>query len=284
MTSRRDLDKAFARSPVIGSEPRTDIFGRIGIHPDRLSLHSLPMEAKFWAQSLRSAGTAKPFVIYGRPRSGTTLLVRLLDQVPAVHCHGELLHFFLVNPVGFLRSLPRRAKPGMRACGVKLISYHLMEVQRIRRPLAFFDKISEFDYSVIHLTRNTWDQTLSLAKAQVSGLYFPKGKTGAQSLRLDPERFLALLKWNADMLAYETEVMSHVPHHLVCYETGLRDAHCHQSTIDDICRHLGVTSASVTATMKRTGGEGGLQKVENLDEVAAHVRRSALAHLVPEGV
>jgi len=284
MTSRRDLDTAFARSPVVGSEPRTDIYGRLGIHPDRLNPKSLPMEAKVFVKAQLRGDRPKPFVIYGRPRSGTTLLVRLLDQVPAVRCNGELLHFFLLDPVGFLKRLPRRAGPGVGAYGVKLVSYHLMEIQRIRRPLAFFDRIGGVGYSILHLTRDTWDQTLSLAKAQQSGLYFPKGKTGAQSLRLDPERFLALLKWNADMLAYETEVMSHVPHHLVCYETDLREAERHQSTIDGICRHLGVPSAPVSATMKRTGGEGGLQKVENLGEIAAHVRRSALAHLVPERV
>ena len=282
MTSRRDLDIAFARHPVVGSEPRTDIYGRIGIHPDRLNPKSLPMEAKVLVKALLRSDTPKPFVIYGRPRSGTTLLVRLLDQVPEVRCNGELLHYFLLDPVGFLKRLPRRAGPDAKAYGIKLVSYHLLEIQRIRRPLSFFDRIGGFGYSVVHLTRDTWDQTLSLAKAQQSGLYFSKGRTEAQSLRLDPDRFFDLLQWNADMLAYETEVMSHVPHHVVCYETGLKDADHHQSTIDDICRHLGVTSAPVSATMKRTGGEGGLQKVDNLEEVAVRVRQSKLAHLVPE--
>jgi hypothetical protein len=34
--------------------------------------------------------------------------------------------------------------------------------------------------------------------------------------------------------------------------------------------------------MRRTGGKTGLQKVENLEDLAAHVRRSDLAHLVPD--
>ncbi|MEM7508232.1 MAG: sulfotransferase [Pseudomonadota bacterium] len=284
MPSRRELDEAFARHPVVGSEPRTDIYGRLGVHPDRLNPKNLIIEAKVFARTLRRNDTPKPFVIYGRPRSGTTLLVRLLDQVPAVRCEGERLHYLLLDPVGFLARLPRRAGRDVRAYGVKLISYHLMEIQRIRRPLAFFDRIADFDYSVLHLTRNTWDQTLSLAKAHASGLYFMNDKAGVQTLRLDPERFLALLTWNAEMLAYETEVMAHVPHHPIRYDTDLKDADRHQATIDDLCAYLGVPSAPVKATMKRTGGKTGLQRVENLDEVAAHIRQSDLAHLVPDGL
>jgi hypothetical protein len=282
MTSRRDLDTAFARSPVVGSEPRTDIYGRIGIHPDRLNPKSLPMEAKVWVKSLLRHDGPKPFVIYGRPRSGTTLLVRLLDQVPAIRCDGELLHYFLLNPVGFLSRLPKRAGPGTQAYGVKLISYHLMEIQRIRRPLAFFDKLAGNDYGVIHLTRNTWDQTLSLAKAQQSGLYFSTSGHGPQTLRLDPDRFLALLKWNEDMLTYEQSVMSHVEHCPVRYDSDLKVHAQQQTTIDRLCSYLGVPSSEVSVSMRRTGGKEGLQRVENLEELAAHVRDSDLANLVPE--
>lgn len=281
MTSRRDLDRAFARHPVVGSEPRGDIYGRIGIHPDRLSPRSLKMELRVWGKSLLRNDDPKPFVIYGRPRSGTTLLVRLLDQVPAVRCDGELLHFFLLSPMGFLRRLPKRAGPDVRAYGVKLISYHLMEIQRIRRPLAFFDRIVGYGYSVVHLTRNTWDQTLSLAKAHATGVYFSKADD-ARVLRLNPDRFLELLKWNEDMLDYEQKVMSHVAHFAVDYDRDLSEAARHQPTVDALCSYLGVPSAEVGINMRRTGGKGGLQKVENMEEVVAHVRRSDLAHLVPE--
>ncbi|MDG4649618.1 sulfotransferase [Roseibacterium sp. SDUM158017] len=280
--TRRELDRALARHPVVGSEPRRDIYGRLGVHPDRFKFRSLPMEAKVWAKSLVRHDTPKPFMIYGRPRSGTTLLVRLLDQVPAVRCDGELLHNFLFSPVGFLRRLPKRAGPGVQAYGMKLISYHLMEVQRIRRPLAFFDHMGRHGYSVIHLTRNTWDQTLSLMKAQESGLYFSSKTTGEQTLRLDPGRFLDLLRWNKNMLDYEKAVMANVEHLGICYDRDLKEASSHQQTIDRLCAHLGVPSAPVSVVSRRTGGEGGLQRVDNIEELADRVRGSDLAHLVPD--
>ncbi|MFT7136175.1 MAG: hypothetical protein ACI80I_002174 [Akkermansiaceae bacterium] len=279
--TRAQIDRQLAADPIVGSEPRDDIFGRIGIHPDRLRPRSLPMEAKVFAKSLLRNDSPKPFVIYGRPRSGTTLLVRLLDQVPQVRCDGELLHYFLVDPVGFLTRLPKRAGSDLRAYGVKLISYHLMEIQRIRRPLAFFDKIAACDYAVFHLTRNTWDQTLSLAKAHLSSVYFSNATTGPETLKIDPDRFLRLLRWNEGMLAYERSVMAHVPHLPVCYDTDLRDADQHQPTIDGICGYLGARSTPVTSKIRRTGGSDGLQRVGNVDELVKRVQASDLAHLVP---
>lgn len=279
--TRAQIDQDLANDPIVGAEPREDIYGRLKVHPDRLKLRSLPMEMRVWAKSFLRHDRPKPFVIYGRPRSGTTLLVRLLDQVPHVRCDGELLHYFLLDPVGFLSRLPKRAGPDLAAYGVKLISYHLLEIQRKRHPLAFFDKIAAHGYTVLHLTRNTWDQTLSLAKAQESHVYFSDAKK-LESLHIDPDKFLRLLKWNEDMLAYEHKVMAHVPHLPVHYDTDLRLAAQHQPCIDRICAHLGTTSAPVVAKIKRTGGKDGLQKVDNMDALIARVRNSDLAHLVPD--
>jgi hypothetical protein len=280
--SREDLDRNFTRHPVVGSEPRQDIYRHLKIHPDRLKFRSLPMEAKVWAKSLLRHDTPKPFLIYGRPRSGTTLLVRLLNQVPGVRCDGELLHFFLLRPSSFLRRLPKRAGGDVQAYGVKVISYQLLEVQKVRRPIAFFDRLSDCGYGVIHLTRHTWDQTLSLMKAQKSGVYFSNPATDEQVLRLDPDRFLALLRWNEEMLDYEKAVMSHVKHFNVCYDQHLKEPSWHQETIDALCSYLDIPSAEVGVDMRRTGGESGLQKVENMEELASRVRDSDLAHLVPE--
>jgi hypothetical protein len=282
--SREDLDRMLARHSAVGSEPRQDIYRRLGIHPDRLKFRSLPMEVKVWAKSQLRQDNPKPFMIYGRPRSGTTLLVRLMDQIPGVRCDGELLHFFLLSPSGFLRNLPRRAGSGVHAYGVKVLSYQLMEIQRVRRPLAFFDRLNRYGYGVVHLTRNTWDQTLSLMKAQESGLYFSDTATGTKTLRLDPERFLDLLRWNEKMLDYEKSVMSHVEHFGIHYDHDLREPSRHQQTIEALCAHLDVPSADVDVAMRRTGGESGLQKVDNMEELAARIRHSELAHLVPDNL
>jgi hypothetical protein len=284
MMSRKDLDRDFARHPVVGSEPRRDLYRRFRLHPDRFNPRSLPMEAKVWAKSLLRQDNPKPFLIYGRPRSGTTLLVRLLNQIPTVRCDGELLHYFLLSPSGLLRRLPKRSGNSIQAYGVKVISYQLMEVQRIRRPLAFFDRLAADGYRFVHLERQTWDQTLSLMKAQESGLYFSGSVSEPQVLWLDPHRFLDLLRWNEKMLDYEKTVMSHVEHLGICYERDLGEPSRHQPTIDSVCAYLDIPSANVGVFTRRTGGERGLQKVANMAELVRRVGDSDMAHLVPKGL
>lgn len=276
MVERSELDDQFERHEAVGSEPKAGyLFGRI--HPHRFRRTGVLTEARVWAKSLGRNDQTTPFLIFGRPRSGTTVLVRLLDQVPNIRCDGELLHFGLISPLGLLSRLPRRA--GSAAYGVKLLSYQLTEVQRIRRPIAFFDRVQEMGYRVVHLRRDTWSQTLSLARAQASKVYFvDRSAVIRPDLRLDPHKFLDLLAWNDRMLGYEDAIMAHVPHHAVQYEAALQDQTQHQKTVDDLCRMLNVPSAAVTARTVRTGEA---QTVVNMNDIKDVVARSHLAHLLP---
>lgn len=273
--SRRDLDKAFTRHEAVGSEPHDGyLFGKV--HPDRVRATGVLMEARVWAKSLGRNDRATPFMIFGRPRSGSTLLVRLLDQVPGVRCDGELLHYGLISPLGLLSRLPRRAASA--AYGVKVLSYQLTEIQRIRRPLAFFDRVCAMGYHIIHLRRDTWSQTVSLTRAAASGSYHgDRSKTKHTELFIDPRRFMDLLAWNDRMLRYEDEVMQHLQCHTLQYETALRDRTQHQRVVDDISAMLGVPSATVQAGASSTGWG----QIVNMDQLRAAAAQSPLAHLVP---
>lgn len=282
MMERAQLDDRFERHEAVGSEPKEGyLWGRI--HPNVLRRDGILSEARVWAGSLRrrKRDDVEPFVIFGRPRSGTTLLLHLLRQVPGMHCDGELMQFGMIAPLGFLRRLPRRSKA--RVYGLKLLSYQLTEVQRIRRPLAFFDLIGAMGYRVVHLRRQTFSQTLSLVRAQTSKVYFNKGEARAMNpVYVDPQRFMASLAWNERMLRYEDEVMAHVPHHLIQYESALQDSALHQQTVDAICAMMDLPSAPVEARMTRTAGSERCQTVSNLDELRDAVARSPLAHLLDQ--
>lgn len=277
---RHEIDRALAQSPVIGSEPREGLYKHI--HPHRMRLNGVLMQSKVWLKARTRNDSPVPFLIYGRPRSGTTLLVNVLNQIPNVRCDGELLHDLILRPTDFLRDLPKRAGASSQAYGVKLLSYQLMEVQRVVKPIAFFDKLTGMDYKIIHLTRNTWGQTLSLVKAQHSGLYFGESQI-SETLRIDPEKFLQSLKWNMAMLEYEHEVMSHVEHMHIHYDTDLKKSEPRNETIGNICDMLGLEAEGpFEPTLERTGGKNGPQEVENMDEIMDLVRAEGLGHLIPQ--
>ena len=59
-------------------------------HRDRVSARGYLLEARVALKALVVRGRPERFLILARPRSGTTLLYRLLDQVPGLECDGEM--------------------------------------------------------------------------------------------------------------------------------------------------------------------------------------------------
>ena len=76
-------------------------------HKGRNSLRGYAREAIVKARLAIRAQYDMPekFVIFGRPRSGSTLLSRLLGQVHGLRCTGEMLNYAMVDPRGYLDGL-----------------------------------------------------------------------------------------------------------------------------------------------------------------------------------
>lgn len=133
--SRHDLDSEFAKDEAVFSEPREVDLWPKNVHPHRFVSKGFRMEARITLSALRRRANPKRFMVYGRPRSGTTLLNHLLNQLPDVQADGELMHFGLARPHSFPAVAARNSKRPFY--GFKLLSYQSMDVQRITRPLHF---------------------------------------------------------------------------------------------------------------------------------------------------
>ena len=220
-------------------------------HMNRASITGYAFEARVFAKSLLVRNTPRKFLMVGRPRSGTTLLRRLLNQVDAVHCDGEMLHHAVLSPHRFLNRLA--GIKTAQAYGSKLLSYQIFEVQKIADPAGFLSGLLADDYTLVHVRRDTFDQALSLSTAQAGlGYHMQAGaQSAAREVTLDPDLFERQVKHHAAMLDYEDLLFSQLPHLKVQYEDDLKQPQAHQPTIDRICAALGVPSGPVTADLKR---------------------------------
>ena len=249
-------------------------------HKGRISLRGYAREAIVKARLAIRAQYDMPekFVIFGRPRSGSTLLSRLLGQVHGLRCTGEMLNYAMVDPRGYLDGLAHLS--GAQVFGSKVLSYQLLEIQRMRDPLAFFSDLSGAGYTLIHLRRNTFDQALSLSLAQASGLFFRlygdrKVPMPAQIVIPESE-FADQYRWNAAMLEYEDQLMARLPHITVNYEDDLAQARMHQPAIDRISARLGLPPSPVKADMRRIGGPNGVVRASNAAALRVLVGAPAL--------
>lgn len=259
---------------------------RFGFHPDALKPGGYAMEAKVLAKSLTASDTErKKFLVFGRARSGTTLLGRLLDQVEDLTCEGEMLHDGVLAPRRLLNGLARKATTS--AYGCKLLSYQLVEVQRVRTPARFFHQLHEDGFKLIHIERNTVDQVLSLLTAMESHAFTPEEvkKLGRPdgTLHIDAALFGKALTTNLAFLDLERQLMAQVPHLHITYERDLDDPGVHQATVDKICAFVGVPSTPVEAPVRKRRAGRREDRFSNYAELREIARSMGLEMPLEDG-
>lgn len=273
-----DWHAALRAHPVHALPPVGDPYVLGRWHKDRASWKGYAFEARVHAKGLLGRHDLRKFLMVGRPRSGTTLLARLLNQVQGVHCDGEVLHHAVLAPRAFLNRLAS-IKPA-RAYGAKLISYQMFEVQKIAEPPRFFQDLIADGFTLVHLRRETFAQSLSLSVAQSLQHYHIKssGPVAERRVEIDPQAFLRQVEWNRLMLDYEDQLFAALPHIRVEYEADLRGADSHQATVDRICAALGLPASPVTADLQKTGDR---TVVENKPALFDALRTAGLEALLP---
>ncbi|PYC46414.1 hypothetical protein DI396_15565 [Litorivita pollutaquae] len=250
MPQRIDLsDHPVHSAPPVGAPY---VLGRW--HKDRVSLKGYLREAQIFAKSRGKTHDPKRFIILGRPRSGTTLLVQLLNQVAGIDCRGEELHYAMCDPSGFLHNMARSRNADVAVYGTKIITYQMFEVQRLRDHHAFLARLADSGFRFIHMRRNTFDQCLSLSVAQQTQTYHLQKGSAAETLDIavEPAIMEAQLRWNLAMLDYEDQLLAPFAPLTLNYSTAFARPELHQPSIDRICDWLGHARAPVKAALKRT--------------------------------
>lgn len=262
------------------------VLGRV--HEKRLDPRGYAEEARMVAKARLRPGPAKTakFLIICRARSGSTLLTTLLGQLPGVHQAGELLATGRLRPFAFTKDVEVSA-PGT-AFGFKALSYQLAEVQRIPDAEAFLRRYVDDGYKLIHLTRSTLHQAISIAKASQGGeFHLAQGEAARPGHRdakeVDVENFLNRLRWNVRLLEFENDVMARLPHKAVQYENYLADHDDHQRTIDELADYIGLRRGAVAAKFQKVLAVGLDKVASNADEIRAAVRAAGLGAVLDDG-
>lgn len=252
-------------------------------HRSRLNHRGFVMEARIFAKSLitpRNEGVRK-FLIIGRARSGTTLLTRLLNDHRQVRCEGELLVNNVLNPVGML---DRTAlKSDAMAWGAKVLSYQMIQVQRLTRPIDFLQRLEARGFRFVHIKRRTFDTTLSLLVAQKTSAYHSSDapvRRGA-AMHVDPQDFLRRIEWAERLLDFERICLRDLPSYEVDYERDLADVDRRPAAMDALFDWIGVPRLSVSSDLKKMLEKDPRRVIENYDEVAETLRAGGFGYLLP---
>jgi len=210
------------------------------------------------------------FILFGRGRSGTTALLSMLDDVPALRCEGEILHNYVPYP--YRHVLGRSARTVASGYGCKILSYQVRDVQTaLARPEELIRTLWKEDgFQILYLRRtNLLRHALSNIRARREQFHQKKDDAPADSkaLRVDPEHVVEWIRSSEALGAYEARLLEEVPHLSLTYEEHIRDPEAHRATVDEICSYLGVESAPIESRYRKIAPLSLREGVANYDEL-----------------
>lgn len=254
-------------------------------HRDRMTTKGYRTEARVFGASLlkpRNREVSK-FLIIARARSGTTLLTQLLDSHPDVTCDREVLAKKVLFPRNYFLRLA--GKSSSRAYGAKLLSYQMVLVQNFSDPRIFLEALVQDGVQLVHLTRDTFAQTVSLTRAQQSRQYhIRKGDAAgpARTSAIEPGEFLRRLRWNDALLEYETASLRNLPYLTLSYETDLATREAQARSAQRVFEAIGVSGHETSSDLRKSLPSDPRQALDNYDEIRRRVIAEGLEHLLPD--
>lgn len=212
------------------------------------------------------------FVIFGYQRTGSTLLVDLLDSHPLIECEGELLLNHMFNPNRFLYRRARLSREDIY--GFKLLTPHFA-YQGIKQPDIFIQGLVDSGYKIIKLIRiNILRTAISLIYAINSGkFHFQRSSKnkGVPKICIDLTELIEKIHWIEYSISLQDQAISDFPYLEVIYEDDLIDPSCHQETVNRISDYLGVQYEPVKTKWVKYSDDLS-QTIMNIDEIKTFIR------------
>ena len=226
---------------------------------------------------------SKRFIILAEGRSGSTLLVSLLNSSSQIYCDGEILNR---SPV----LLPRLFIDMQASCcqtsvyGFKLLDYQLEKVQNVKNPEQFLLKLYESGYKFIYLTRcNRIYHALSQINALQKNKFHHRlgdGELEYRQIKVDIHKLIDTMDVTEATTKRFKSFFTQVPHLSLTYENNLQEGTSHQTTADQVFSFLGIPSTAVTVNLVKLMPSSLPDMIENYEELVKAVKVTKYAHFL----
>ena len=195
----------------------------------------------------------KKFIILFSARTGSNLLVDLLDRHPLISCDSELVvgrGQYAFAGDSFEQVVHNRMQQASKPVyGFKVSLYQLSLTGHDDDGQVLLSQLSREGWQFIYLYRDdVVRQSFSFAKASYTGVFHLHRYSDKPSHRIRVG-IIDILRWLYTFYFYRTReerFISTIPHLRVNYEADLSEASVQQETIDRICDYLHIGHAAVT--------------------------------------
>jgi len=182
----------------------------------------------------------KKFVIFGSGRTGSTLLVNILNANPKIHCDTEILTHRFLFPKNVIHCRSHLSKKEIY--GFKLLSYQLKNVQKISHEDLFQYLLSK-GYKFLYIKRsNLIRQSLSVLYANFRKKWHLTSNENfiRKKMYVDLEKLYHSIEEYEHQLDYEKKVLEGIPHISILYEKDLIDSESRKQLMKRLARVFNV--------------------------------------------
>ena len=259
-----------------------------GEHPrDAVPLIARAEEVQTYFRSLfaqRPDDARPPFVIFAQGRSGSRLLVDLLNSHPDIICEREILYHRRLLPVRYAIGREAATRPDT-VYGFKVKIYQLEYVQNYESAADFLDALTDRNWKLVHLWRqDIFRQCISARMAWQKNLWHAndqKQDQVDQTVHMDAEKLASEMRSRIQYREQEKAILDGREHLEINYEEDLSTPQAQQRTLNDIFEYLGLDAHPVSTNMKKTSKRHLSDQISNYDEVIETVAKQGLAQYLP---
>ncbi len=230
------------------------------------------------------------FFIIGLGRSGSNLMVSLLNSHPEIHCDWEILNQDYLNkkPIHkrkIIQWFPRqyinyRCKNSPKPVyGFKMLYYQYLEREKQLKSLFCSE------WKMIHIKRkNVFQQAISDMVARQTGVYLQtvSRKQPDDMIRLDPGALLTYIGHILHNGAHLENALANMDHCAVVYEDDLIKPELWEKSCSRIFRYLNIDPAPVSTITERISKRPYASVIENYDSLVSEVKNSSYAYLLDQ--
>ena len=277
-----DIIQLYSRSGKVGLVNRSSLFLY------RISPNFLRQMGVYTLYFLRKGKLpANRFVIFAQGRTGSTLLVDLMNSHPDIFTFGEIMQHNVIRNVRW----PRRYAEGLCSLsrkgtvGFKVKIYQIEGTQR-KDPKRVLHDFHDHGWKIIYLKRaNILRHSISDIRSEKTGTFHKvegkkvaqEGKGGKRKIRIEPEELMQTMDFREGCLAREKAALEDLPHFTVSYETDLMGEDNQREAMNRLFEFLGLPPHEAETSFRKVTSKNIADDVENFAELERALAESRYA-------
>ena len=229
------------------------------------------------------------FVIFSQGRTGSTLLVDLLNSHPQINCEDEIFnrqrHLFgrkIIWPYRFLKGMAVLRK--QQVFGFKVKIYQLTKHQKMT-PKDFLDHLEKQHYKIIYLRRNNFlEHALSGLTAKQTKQYhlFEGDADQTQQFEFSATELERKMQRRSALQKQELALLDGRKYFEVVYDQDLKIQDQHQAICERIFTFLGLEKVKVNTNLKKVIRKKPAEQLSNFVQLQNYFSNTNFASFFQE--